>query len=56
MVGDYQGSVWIYDVNESLANPKSDEWDRLGKTLLDLKQAAAEADELSEAMGLGQAR
>lgn len=56
VVGDNQGSIWIYDVSDNLANPKSDEWEQLGRTLLDLKQAQLEAEELSEAMGLGQTR
>lgn len=36
-VGDDEGKVWIYDVGESLAQPRGDEWNRLAHTLTDIK-------------------
>jgi len=53
-VGDSVGNVVLYDVHESLAIPKPDEWQKMARTLMDLTQAQVEADELSQAMALGQ--
>ena len=56
MAGDGYGNVFLFDVNESVANPKADEWQRMARTLLDLSQAQMEAEELSQAIGQSPAR
>lgn len=50
MVGDNNGKVWLYDVHESLANPRTDEWTRLTRTLNDIRQAAKETEELNQTL------
>ncbi|XP_023235090.1 cytoplasmic dynein 1 intermediate chain 1-like [Centruroides sculpturatus] len=37
VVGDDVGKIWVYDVGEQLANPKSDEWSQFVQTLQELK-------------------
>ncbi|XP_033115552.1 cytoplasmic dynein 1 intermediate chain 2-like isoform X1 [Anneissia japonica] len=46
--GDADGRIWIYDVGESFATPRMDEWSRFVRTLTDIKANAAdiEADSL----------
>uniref|UniRef100_A0A914UR22 Cytoplasmic dynein 1 intermediate chain 2 n=1 Tax=Plectus sambesii TaxID=2011161 RepID=A0A914UR22_9BILA len=50
VVGDNSGKVWLYDVHESLANPRQDEWTRLTRTLNDIRQAAKETEELNQTL------
>lgn len=51
-LGDDNGKIWIYDVNEQLANPKSNEWNQFAKSLNEIKQSQVEAEELVQAMAL----
>uniref|UniRef100_A0A915IGE1 Uncharacterized protein n=1 Tax=Romanomermis culicivorax TaxID=13658 RepID=A0A915IGE1_ROMCU len=51
-VGDDQGRVFLYDVNEQLATPKSNDWNQFAKVLDDVKQNQLEAEELMQAMSL----
>ena len=44
-VGDDQGKISLYDVNESYANPRADDWNRFVRVLQDLKQSSVEMDE-----------
>ncbi len=44
-VGDDQGKISLYDVNESYANARSDDWTRLVRVLQDFKQSQSELDE-----------
>lgn len=50
--GDDMGRIYIYDVAEHFANPKSDEWSRFVHTLQELRQHAAEREEESNLAGL----
>ncbi|XP_033624487.1 cytoplasmic dynein 1 intermediate chain 2-like isoform X1 [Asterias rubens] len=43
--GDAEGRVFIYDVGESLATPRHDEWSRFVRTLADIKAVTADADD-----------
>ncbi|XP_069120970.1 cytoplasmic dynein 1 intermediate chain 2-like isoform X4 [Argopecten irradians] len=43
--GDDLGHIYIYDVAETIATPKHDEWSRFAHTLHELKQNAAEREE-----------
>ncbi|XP_060077167.1 cytoplasmic dynein 1 intermediate chain 2-like isoform X1 [Ylistrum balloti] len=45
--GDDLGHIYIYDVAETIATPKHDEWSRFAHTLHELKQHAAEREEES---------
>lgn len=36
-VGDAEGKIWIYDVGESLAVPRHDEWSKFVRTLADIR-------------------
>ncbi|XP_041460776.1 cytoplasmic dynein 1 intermediate chain 2-like isoform X1 [Lytechinus variegatus] len=36
-VGDAEGKIWIYDVGESLAMPRNDEWSKFVRTLADIR-------------------
>ena len=44
-VGDDQGRISIYDVNESFANPRPDDWNKFVRVLYDLKQSSSEMDD-----------
>ena len=44
-VGDDQGKISLYDVNESYANARSDDWTRLVRVIQDFKQNQSELDE-----------
>lgn len=44
-VGDDQGKISIYDVNESYANPRPDDWNKFVRVLYDLKQSSSEMDD-----------
>jgi hypothetical protein len=44
-VGDDQGKISIYDVNETYANPRPDDWQKFVRVLHDLKQGSSEMDE-----------
>lgn len=44
-VGDDQGKITLYDVNENYANPRSDDWSKFVRVLQDLKQSTVEMDE-----------
>jgi hypothetical protein len=44
-VGDDQGKISLFDVNESYANARSDDWTRLVRVLQDFKQSQSELDE-----------
>ena len=44
-IGDDQGKISLYDVNESYANARSDDWTRLVRVLQDFKQSQSELDE-----------
>eukprot|EP00116_Pleurobrachia_bachei_P005322 sb/3465584/ len=41
-VGDCDGKVFVYEVKEKLASPRSEEWQRLSDTLNELQQQATE--------------
>ncbi|XP_065298105.1 cytoplasmic dynein 1 intermediate chain 2-like isoform X12 [Dermacentor albipictus] len=43
-VGDDAGKVWVYDVGEQLAVPKSDEWSRFVQSLQELKNNQADQE------------
>uniref|UniRef100_A0A0N5AP20 WD_REPEATS_REGION domain-containing protein n=1 Tax=Syphacia muris TaxID=451379 RepID=A0A0N5AP20_9BILA len=47
-VGDMKGNLYLYDVHESITNVKAEEWTNFTRTLRDIKEAAKEADKLSE--------
>ncbi|XP_045210192.2 cytoplasmic dynein 1 intermediate chain 1-like isoform X3 [Mercenaria mercenaria] len=51
-VADDMGHIYNYDVAESFANPKSDEWSRFVQTLQELRQHAAEREEDTNLAGL----
>jgi len=44
-VGDDQGKITLYDVNENYANPRADDWSKFVRCLQDLKQSTVEMDE-----------
>jgi dynein intermediate chain len=44
-VGDDQGKIILYDLNESYANARADDWTRLVRVLQDFKQNQSELDE-----------
>jgi dynein intermediate chain len=44
-VGDDQGKITLYDVNEVYANPRPDDWSKFVRVLQDLKQSSVEMDE-----------
>ena len=44
-VGDDQGKISLYDLNESYANARADDWTRLVRVLQDFKQSQSEIDE-----------
>ncbi|XP_022254628.1 cytoplasmic dynein 1 intermediate chain-like isoform X5 [Limulus polyphemus] len=44
VVGDDAGKIWIYDVGEQLATPKSDEWTMFMHTLQELKNNQVDQD------------
>jgi dynein intermediate chain len=46
-VGDDQGKISIYDVNENYAQPRADDWSKFVRVLQDLKQNSSELDEQS---------
>ncbi|WAR04983.1 DC1I2-like protein [Mya arenaria] len=50
---DDMGHIYLHDVAESFANPKSDEWSRFVHTLQELKQHAAEREEDTALSGIG---
>ncbi|XP_070537114.1 cytoplasmic dynein 1 intermediate chain 2-like isoform X2 [Ptychodera flava] len=43
--GDADGRIWIYDVAESIAQPRNDEWSRFVRTLAEIKANQQEAEE-----------
>ena len=51
-VGDDVGHVWMYDVGESIAQPRSDEFTRFAHTLQDIRNEAAERED-SDGLTLG---
>ncbi|RNA37259.1 cytoplasmic dynein 1 intermediate chain 2-like isoform X9 [Brachionus plicatilis] len=46
-VGDDQGKISLFDVNEIYSNPRQDDWGKMVKVLQDLKRSAAEMEETS---------
>lgn len=44
-VGDDQGKITLYDINEAYANPRADDWSKFVRVLQDLKQSTVEMDE-----------
>jgi len=44
-VGDDQGKITLFDVNESYANPRPDDWSKFVRVLQDLKQSSVDMDE-----------
>ena len=44
-VGDDQGKITLYDVNDTYANPRPDDWSKFVRVLQDLKQSSVEMDE-----------
>ena len=46
-VGDDQGKISIFDVNENYAQPRADDWGKFVKVLQDLKQNSSELDDQS---------
>jgi len=49
-VGDSEGHIWIYDVQEALYSPRPEEWIKLTRTLREIRQTNAEAEELAETL------
>jgi dynein intermediate chain len=47
-VGDDQGKITLFDVNEIEANPRADDWSKFVRVLQDMKQSSEEMDELCE--------
>ncbi|CAF0762922.1 unnamed protein product [Didymodactylos carnosus] len=43
VLGDDQGKLTVYDVNELLTNPKQDDWTKFGHTLQEFRRSALEA-------------
>lgn len=50
-VGDDQGKISLFDVNEAYANPRADDWSRFVRVLQDLKQNSVEMDETVSGAG-----
>uniref|UniRef100_S4PTQ3 Dynein intermediate chain n=2 Tax=Pararge aegeria TaxID=116150 RepID=S4PTQ3_9NEOP len=52
--GDDSGKIWVYELAESVAQPRHDEWSKLVYTLQELRnnQADEETDRLSLATSL----
>ncbi|XP_061090227.1 dynein, cytoplasmic 1, intermediate chain 2a isoform X2 [Conger conger] len=46
-VGDSDGQILIYDVGEQIAVPRSDEWTRFGRTLVEINENRDDAEELA---------
>lgn len=46
-VGDDQGKISLFDVNESYAYPRPDDWQKLVRVLQDLKNSSTEREESS---------
>ncbi len=44
-VGDDQGKITLFDINESYANPRPDDWSKFVRVLQDLKQSSVDMDE-----------
>ena len=44
-VGDDQGKITLFDVNETYANPRPDDWSKFVRVLQDMKQSSVEMDE-----------
>ena len=44
-VGDDQGKISLFDVNETFANPRADDWTKFVRVLQDLKQSSVEMNE-----------
>lgn len=44
-VGDDQGKITLFDVTETYANPRPDDWSKFVRVLQDLKQSSVEMDE-----------
>lgn len=44
-VGDDMGKIHVYDVNENLASPRPDEWNRLVHTIQEINQNRAENED-----------
>ncbi|XP_052525764.1 cytoplasmic dynein 1 intermediate chain 2-like [Tympanuchus pallidicinctus] len=44
-VGDSEGQIFVYDVGEQIAVPRSDEWTRFGRTLAEINAKRANAEE-----------
>lgn len=44
-VGDDQGKISLFDINESYANPRADDWTKFVRVLQDLKQSSNEMNE-----------
>jgi len=44
-VGDDQGKISLFDVNEQYANPRADDWTKFVRVLQDLKQSSVEMNE-----------
>lgn len=51
--GDDMGRIHIYDVAETVATPKHDEWSKFVRTLQELKQHAVEREEESSLISSG---
>lgn len=45
VVGDDQGKISLYEVNEAYANARPDDWTRFVRVLQDLKQSSNDMDE-----------
>ena len=52
-VGDDQGKISLFDVNETYANPRADDWSRFVRVLQDLKQSSVDMDETVSGGGGG---
>lgn len=53
-VGDDQGKISLFDVNEVYANPRQDDWTKLVKVLQDLKMSASDREETINAVPANQ--
>jgi WD40 repeat protein len=44
-IGDDQGRINLFDLNESFANPRPDDWNKLCKVLKDLRENSTQSEE-----------
>jgi WD40 repeat protein len=44
-IGDDQGRINLFDLNDAFVNPRADDWNKLCKVLKDLKENSTQAEE-----------